>query len=389
MTSFILFDPCLFPPEDAVVDAPKRAVDDGAAISCVLDALGFSSFYCEFRRRALELGLADVGAAPAQEARTYELFLERVRQGYCANLDYVTDAPEKRRDLTSVLPDVQTVFVVTLTEGRLYEESASARAALDASTELISSAADAQDGTIVGYASCLDYHDLLRKKLQALEAFVRERFPGASTRRAVDTAPILEKDWARAAGLGFIGLHSLLVTPDSGSRVFLGELLVSVPFHEATGFADSSAYLAARARLRELEKKAPFDAEEAEKLCLTCRRCVDACPTGALRGDRTLDSRRCLNFWTIENRAEIPEDIARHLADRLFGCDECQRACPRNVGVGAAEPTCVPLDAVERLDESAFRRLFKKTPVFRATLSGLKRVAAALKGVNEKSPTTE
>ncbi|MBP5623040.1 MAG: DUF1730 domain-containing protein [Thermoguttaceae bacterium] len=299
-------------------------------------ALGFSPFYSEFYQLAHELGLAEVGAAPAQSAKTYELFLDRVKQGFCENMSYLTDAPEKRRDLTSVLPDVQTIFVVALPEKRLVEESAPMLEALDDARELQNVPEQNASGSIVGYASCLDYHDVLRKKLKTLEKFVLERFPGASTRKTVDTAPILEKDWARASGLGFVGLHSLLVTPSAGSRVFLGELLVSVPFSDATGFSNSEEYLAAVSKLREQEKLRPFNADDAERRCLTCRKCVEACPTRALRGDKTLDSRRCLNFWTIENRAELPEDIAEKLDGSLFGCDQCQRVCPWNANVERA-----------------------------------------------------
>ncbi len=348
-----------------------------------MTSLGFSPFFVELRALALELGLAELGAAPARDAKTYDLFLERVRQGFCANLSYLTDSPEKRRDLTSVLSDVQTIFVVALPEKRLLEESAPMIEALDGARELQNALESKKSGAIVGYASCFDYHDVLRKKLKALETLVRERFPGASTRRAVDTAPILEKDWARAAGLGFVGLHSLLITPSAGSRVFLGELLVSVPFQDATGFANSPDYLAALAKLRERERGRPFDPDEAERRCQSCRKCVEACPTRALAGDQTLDSRRCLNFWTIENRADIPEDIAEKLDGLLFGCDRCQRACPRNADLTRVEERLVPIEAIERLDDATFRRLFKKTPVFRATLDGLKRVASALKTANE------
>ncbi|MBR4752194.1 MAG: DUF1730 domain-containing protein [Thermoguttaceae bacterium] len=354
-----------------------------------MTSLGFSPFYRDFRTLALELGLAETGAAPAQGAKTYELFLERVNQGFCENLSYLTDAPEKRRDLTSVLPDVQTIFVVALPEKKLVEESAPMLEALDGAQELRNASESGESGAIVGYASCLDYHDVLRKKLKALEKLVLERFPNASTRKAVDTAPILEKDWARASGLGFVGLHSLLVTPSAGSRVFLGELLVSVPFQEATGFSDSADYLAALSRLRRRETGRSFDADEAERRCQSCRRCVDACPTRALNGDKTLDSRRCLNFWTIENRAELPEDIKEKLGDALFGCDRCQRVCPWNARLTPAEERRVPIEAIEKLDDETFRRLFRKTPIFRATLDGLKRVAEAIQDDHKKSPTRE
>ncbi|MBQ7813795.1 MAG: 4Fe-4S binding protein, partial [Thermoguttaceae bacterium] len=117
----------------------------------------------------------------------------------------------------------------------------------------------------------------------------------------------------------------------------------------------------------------------AAERCARCRRCVDVCPTGAIPGDRTRIANRCLNFWTIENRVALPNEIAQKLDGRLFGCDLCQRVCPWNAPEKNAAPLAVPLDAVDALDDAEFRRLFKKTPVFRARLDGLKRTADALR----------
>ena len=349
-----------------------------------LDLDRFAPIHRELRKFALELGLSDLGAAPVGDARTYELFLERVRAGQCGNLSYLTENPEKRRNPRSAMSDAKTLIVVALSEARLVAETNELRANPFDAPELRSESSEV-GGTIVGYATALDYHDVLRQKLKRLASFVKERFPGASTRGTVDTAPILEKDWGRAAGIGFVGLNSLLTSPKLGSRFFLGELLVSIPFETLTGFATTEEYLAAR------RESLRFDPDAAELACLSCRRCVDACPTTALPGDRTLDARRCLNFWTIENRDEIPPDIAEKLEGRLFGCDICRTVCPRNAKIEAAPPRELPLDAVERLDDATFRRLFKKTPVFRATVDGLKRSARAIEKERErkKSPTTE
>lgn len=376
--------------DDAPFGAPTGADEKGVAP--FLDGAPpaapqpFPPIFYELRALARELGLAALGLAPAGDAASFDVFLKRVREGYCANLAYLTDEPEKRRSPRSVLPDVKTVVAVALSEKRLREESSAAADALLNAPELRSSDADGQPlgGAVLGYATCLDYHDVLRKKLKELAAFIKERFPDAAARATVDTAPLLEKDWASAAGLGFVGLNSLLVAPGFGSRVFLGELLVSVPFETLSGYSTQADYLAARTALRASEGEKTFDYEKARDACLTCRRCLDACPTEAIVGDRTIDSRRCLNYWTIENRGEIPDDIAQKLDGRLFGCDLCQQVCPWNAEVDRAAPRQLPLDAVERLDDATFRKLFKKTPIFRATVDGLKRVSCALRKEEEQ-----
>lgn len=344
-----------------------------------------SSFYLDLEQKAFSLGLSALGVAASGSARTFDLFAQCVDKGQCADLTYLTDDVELRRSPTSVLPDARSVIVVALSEKTVKDESRDATAEIYASPELQSSKEDAAAGRVSGYATCLDYHDLLKKKLRALSQYLKAQFPDASIRAAVDTAPILEKNWACEAGVGFVGLHSLVVHPKLGSRFFLGEILVSVDFEKLTGIPDREAYLAALNLRRREMGESFFDAEKTAARCLRCRRCVDACPTNALVGDRTLDARRCLNYWTIETRNEIPADIASKLDGRLFGCDLCQRVCPHNAALEIATPREIPLDSVERLDDAAFRRLFKKTPVFRARLEGLQRVAQTLQAQSGSS----
>ncbi|MBR4833392.1 MAG: DUF1730 domain-containing protein [Thermoguttaceae bacterium] len=323
---------------------------------------------------ASDAELDAIGFAPVGPAATFELFAERVRAGVCVGLPYLEENVDARRNPRSVLPSARTLVVVALSERRLRAESKDATQALAVeitrlaeSSETVSPARSS--GAVVPYAACLDYHNVLKRKLKRLRAFFLDRFPSAEARAVVDAAPLLEKDWAVRAGIGFCGLHSLVVSPRLGSRLFLGELLVSTSFAETTGFESPEELCAALAL-----PDATLDAER----CLRCRRCVDACPTGAIPGDRTLIANRCLNFWTIENRAALPDEIARKLDGRLFGCDLCQRVCPWNAPENDARPLDVPLAAVDALDDAEFRRLFKKTPIFRARIDGLKRTAAAL-----------
>lgn len=338
-----------------------------------------------------DAGLDALGFAPVGPAATFDLFAARVRRGDCAGLPYLEENVDARRDPRSVLPSAQTLAVVALSERRLRAESTAATQTLAAeiaqiaelnrlgqlnqpaeSSPLSASAEKTRlTGAVVPYAVCLDYHDVLKRKLKRLRAFFLDRFPNAEARAAVDTAPLLEKDWAVRAGIGFCGLHSLVVSPRLGSRLFLGELLLSTSFAETTGFATPEA-------LRDALGSTDANVAAAER-CVRCRRCVDACPTGAIPGDRTLIANRCLNFWTIENRAALPDEIAQKLDGRLFGCDLCQRVCPWNASEKNAAPLDVPLGAVDALDDAEFRRLFKKTPIFRARLDGLQRTADALR----------
>lgn len=334
---------------------------------------------------ASDAGLDALGFAPVGPAATFDLFADRVRRGDCAGLPYLEENVDARRDPRSVLPSARCVCVVALSERRLRAESVDATqtlaaqiAALTEFAETAESSSFAQNaetsrsaGTVVPYAACLDYHDVLKRKLKRLRTFFLDRFPTAEARAVVDTAPLLEKDWAVRAGIGFCGLHSLVVSPRLGSRFFLGELLVSTTFAETTGLATPEAF-------RDALRSPDANVAAAER-CVRCRRCVDACPTGALPGDRTLVANRCLNFWTIENRDALPNEIAARLDGRLFGCDLCQRVCPWNAPENNAAPLDVPLAAVDALDDAEFRRLFKKTPIFRARLDGLKRTADALR----------
>ncbi len=324
---------------------------------------------------ASDAGLDALGFAPVGPAATFDLFADRVRRGNCAGLPYLEENVDARRDPRSVLPSAQTLVVVALSERRLRAESTAATQTLAAEIARIAESSPLSPlpensrltGAVVPYAACLDYHDVLKRKLKRLRAFFLDRFPTAEARAVVDSAPLLEKDWAVRAGIGFCGLHSLVVSPRLGSRLFLGELLVSTSLVETTGFATPEALGSTAANVAAAER------------CVRCRRCVDACPTGAIPGDRTLVAAKCLNFWTIENRAALPAEIAEKLDGRLFGCDLCQRVCPWNAPENNVAPLDVPLTAVDALDDAEFRRLFKKTPVFRARLDGLKRTADALR----------
>jgi epoxyqueuosine reductase len=219
---------------------------------------------------------------------------------------------------------------------------------------------------VARYARGVDYHDLIRRGLAEVAAEIESEWPGTGTRICVDTAPLLERELAARAGLGAIGKNTNLLNPEVGSWFLLGELLLTLDL--------------------------PAD-DPVSDLCGRCTRCLDACPTGALREPWRLDARRCISYWTIEHRGEIPEEMRPALAEWVFGCDVCQEVCPWN---GKGEPAehpelAVPgtrreLDLVGllELEEADYRERFRGSPMKRARLEGLGRNAAlALAGRRE------
>jgi epoxyqueuosine reductase len=193
-----------------------------------------------------------------------------------------------------------------------------------------------------------------------LKAFILERAPGAAIRRAVDHAPILERAYAQEAGVGFIGKHTLLITPDHGSWVLLAELITDL----------------------ELDVDEPGFTQ-----CGTCTRCLDACPTGALTEPYQLDATRCIAYLTIELKGETPVELSRRMGDWVFGCDVCQEACPYNHDAAStpvfpelrrdagAGPWLSLDDALRPRSHSAFDRRFASSPLHRAGRNGLRRNA--------------
>ena len=211
------------------------------------------------------------------------------------------------------------------------------------------------------YAWGDDYHDVIRRRLDELAEFHRRLKPEAGVRGVVDTAPLLERQFGRLAGLGWIGKNTTLINRRLGSWFFLAALLTT----------------------EELDYDEPMRTDH----CGTCRACLDACPTGALVGPYELDARKCISYLTIESRSPIPPELRAAVGDRLFGCDACQEACPWNRATPVtAEPAFQPrsgtnpveLAELLALDEAEFRRQFRHTPLWRAKLEGIRRNAAVV-----------
>jgi epoxyqueuosine reductase len=218
------------------------------------------------------------------------------------------------------------------------------------------------DGPVARYARGRDYHDVMLERLAELHRWLEAEVGRPVSGKAyVDTGPILERDLARRAGLGWFGKNTMLIHPRLGSFFFLGAILVDL----------------------ELNADAPFESEH----CGTCTRCLDACPTQALVAPGVMDARRCISYLTIELKGAIPETFRSGLGDHVYGCDVCQDVCPWNVRFARAldEPALAPraeIDAIEMLalGDAGFRERYRGTAVTRAKRRGLARNAAVVLG---------
>nr|WP_243663624.1 tRNA epoxyqueuosine(34) reductase QueG [Rhodothermus marinus] len=229
-----------------------------------------------------------------------------------------------------------------------------------------------ETGKISRYAWGDDYHEVLKEKLYQLFAWLEAQVGEVHGRAFVDSAPVMDKAWARRSGLGWIGKNTNLINRRMGSFFFIGELIVDVPLPPDGPIPD---------------------------YCGTCTRCIDACPTGALVQPYVLDARRCISYLTIEHRGDdIPPELQEKMGNWIFGCDICQDVCPWNkFKYATSEPRFMPrpglpdtpLERWEELDLEAFRQKFRKNAVKRTKFKGFKRnVRIALQNVRRATLQT-
>ncbi len=224
---------------------------------------------------------------------------------------------------------------------------------------------------VARYARGRDYHDVMGRRLKVLAARIRDAFPGCATRPYVDTGPILERELAARAGLGVQGKNTQLLSRDRGSWFLLGELLLTLDLGDG-----------------------PQVREQPADLCGRCTRCLEACPTGALYEPYRLDSNRCISYWTIEHRGDLPAAAREMIGDWVFGCDVCQEVCPWNDRPRSGTPLAgdhpelrlpraraeLDLAGLLELDREGYVERFRASPMKRAKLEGLKRNAAVAMG---------
>lgn len=299
------------------------------------------------KEQAYALGFELAGIAPASDADGFSHLQDWLAQGYAGEMDYMTRHADAHKHPDSILPTVKSVVMV----GINYKQAAG------------SGQQAANAGRISCYAGGQDYHDVLRGKLKALLEWIRQELPGTRGRAVIDTAPLLERDFARRAGLGWFGKNTMLLHKKLGSYFFIGALLLDI----------------------NLPTDEPFQTSH----CGTCTRCLDTCPTEAFVGPYQLDARRCISYLTIELRGSIPEELRPGMGDWIFGCDVCQEVCPwnRKAPIGR-EPALQSDVAGQRLDlvellglsEEGFRARFRHTALWRTKRSGLVRNAAIALG---------
>ena len=307
------------------------------------------------KAEALRLGFDLAGVAPASPSPHAAAVRDWLSAGHHGEMGWLARDPERRLDPARVVPQARSVIAVGLS----YAVAPPPAARWD----------DPRCGRVARYAWGPDYHEVLLPMLMELGRFVEAEAGRPTAWRAyVDTGPVLEREVAARAGLGFVGRNTLLVTPEFGSFLFLGEILTDLELEPDRPAEDGGA------NLKRGDKVAG---------CGSCQRCLDICPTHAFPSAYVLNSRRCISYLTIEHRGSIPEELRPLMKNWIYGCDECQSVCPwvkqftrpgKTRFLRADPEMATPrLTDLLALDDEGFRARFKGTPVLRTKRRGLLR----------------
>jgi epoxyqueuosine reductase len=314
------------------------------------------SLESRIKERAHDLGFELAGIAPATPADGFERLRQWLDRGFAGDMGYMHRHAEARRHPDSILPEVRSVILVGMNHGKQESGDRSQGSGIRGQESGVR-------GQVARYARGEDYHRVLRGRLKELLGWIQREVPGCQGRAVVDTAPLLERDFARRAGLGWFGKNTMLLNKRLGSYFLLGALLLDLELQPDAGHETSH--------------------------CGTCTACLDACPTQAFVGPGWLDSRRCISYLTIELRGPIPRELREPMGDWVFGCDVCQEVCPWNrKAPPGAEPALqsradlASVDPVELLGLSPeqFRLRFRDTALMRSKRGGLLRNAAIVLG---------
>jgi epoxyqueuosine reductase len=306
----------------------------------------------QLKTRAAELGFSLAGVCPAVSPPGADRLDAWLAAGYAGQMDYLTRRRDAYHDPTSVLDGARSIVMLAMNYRTAEPEEPTAG-----------------QGRVSRYAwGEADYHDVIRERLHQLADWFRERVPTAQVRGVVDTAPLLEREFAQRAGLGWVGKNTLLLNRHEGSWFFLAALMTDVELC--------------------------YDAAHETDHCGTCRACLDACPTAAFPQPYVLDATRCISYLTIELREAAPAELRPDIGDWVFGCDVCQEVCPWNARAPqsrqpefAPRAGSNPMDLIRLfdLDAAAFRERFRHTPLWRPKRGGLLRNAAIVLG-NQPTP---
>lgn len=307
----------------------------------------------QVKSAARRVGFDLVGIAPAVSPAGFTHLQDWLKQGFAGQMQYLPRRETAYEHPRHVMPAVRSVVMLAINYHTRVEP-----------TPISGGENATQPARVARYAQgTADYHDVIRTKLHELGDAIHELRPDCRTRGIVDTAPLLERDFARLAGLGWFGKNTMLIHKRAGSWLLLAGLLTDL----------------------DLEPDAPHETAH----CGTCTRCLDVCPTDAFVGPYVLDARRCIAYLTIELREAIPGDLRDGIGDWLFGCDLCQDVCPWNRKAPTTQEACFqpqpdlhPADAISilQLSQAEFEARFAHTPLDRPGWEGLRRNAAIVLG---------
>ncbi|HUQ19979.1 MAG TPA: tRNA epoxyqueuosine(34) reductase QueG [Gemmatimonadaceae bacterium] len=302
------------------------------------------------KAQALGLGFDLAGITKLGEVESHDHFENWLSKNFHGQMQYLARGAEKRRNTTLPLEGTKSAIVVGLNYGGTQPS-----------------------GPIARYARGDDYHEIMIAKLDSLHAWIEQELGHKVRGKSyVDTGPILERDLARKAGLGWIGKNTNLVNPKIGSYFFIGSLLIDL----------------------DLEPDTPFEADR----CGTCTRCLDACPTQAFVEPRVLDATKCISYLTIESRSPMPTELRAGVGELIYGCDICQEVCPWNISFSRelSTPELAPREGLMSTDiammlddtDENFRKRFKKSPMKRAKRTGIARNIAIAMGNRRNASDT-